>query len=107
MAYYLFQGNYTESAWASLIKKPQDRQDVIRGVVEKLGGTLEGTWLAFGEYDLVAILSLPDNESAAAIAMAVVAGGAVRNAKTTPLMTTLEGVEAMRKAGKCGYKPPK
>ena len=34
------------------------------------------------------------------------AGGAVRAVKTTPLMTTEEAMEAMRKASGVGYRPP-
>jgi predicted NAD/FAD-dependent oxidoreductase len=41
-----------------------------------------------------------------AVAMAVTAGRAVRNYKTTPLMTWEEGVEAMRVAGGSEYLPP-
>jgi hypothetical protein len=37
--------------------------------------------------------------------MAVTAGGGVSD-KTTPLMTTEEGVEAMRAAGGSDYLPP-
>jgi hypothetical protein len=38
--------------------------------------------------------------------MAASAGGAVKATKTTPLMTMEEGIEAMRKAGTAGYRPP-
>ena len=31
----------------------------------------------------------------------------VKAIKTTPLLTLDEGVEAMKKGGKSGYKPPK
>src|SRR5262249_6699522 len=48
---------------------------------------------------------MPDNISAAAIALAFAAGGSLRNYKTTPLMSNAEGPEAMRKAATCGYKP--
>lgn len=48
---------------------------------------------------------MPDSVSAAAIALAFAAGGAIRNGQTTPLMTAFEALEAMRKAGTCGYKP--
>ena len=42
MAYYLFQASYTPEALASLIKKPQDRIEIVRKVVENLGGTVHG-----------------------------------------------------------------
>jgi hypothetical protein len=39
--------------------------------------------------------------------MAIGAGGAVSNVKTTPLLTAEEGLAAMKKAGGSGYKPVK
>jgi uncharacterized protein with GYD domain len=35
----------------------------------KAGGKLESDWLAFGDYDIVAICEMPNNVSAAAFAM--------------------------------------
>ena len=51
MPYYMLQAAYEPEAWKALVKNPQNRLDVIRPVVEKLGGKVEGGWLAFGEYD--------------------------------------------------------
>jgi uncharacterized protein with GYD domain len=78
----------------------------VQKAVEKLGGNLEGFWFAFGDYDVVLVCQMPDNVSAAAFSMAVSAGGALRAAKTTPLLTAEEGIEAMKKAGKSRYEPP-
>jgi len=106
MAYYLIQIAYTPEAWAAQIKNPQNRVEAVRPVMEKLGGSFEGAWYAFGEYDVIAICNMPDNVSAAAFSLAAMAGGAVKAFKTTPLMTTEEGIEAMKKAGAAGYRPP-
>jgi uncharacterized protein with GYD domain len=78
----------------------------VRQVIEKLGGRFEGFWFAFGDYDLATIFELPDNVTAAAFSLAVSAGGALKALKTTPLITTKEAVEAMKKAAKAGYRPP-
>lgn len=107
MPHYLFQATYTAEAWAALVKKPQDRRAVVEAAIKKLGGTLESAWLSFGEYDVACICRLPDNTSAAAFAIAAAAGGALQTSKTTPLLTFDEGLEAMRKAGQTGYRPPK
>ena len=106
MAYYLLQVGYTPQAWATMVKNPQDRVSLVRPAVEKLGGKMDVGYLAFGDYDLVAICEFPDNVSAAAFSLAASAGGAVSAIKTTPLLTTTEGVAAMKKAGGTGYKPP-
>lgn len=107
MAYYLLQVAYTPEAWGTLVKNPQNRIEAVRPAIEKLGGKIEGAWFAFGEYDAVVVCQMPNNVSAAAFSIAASAGGAVKAAKTTPLMTIDEGMEAMRKAGEIGYRPPK
>jgi hypothetical protein len=47
---------------------------------------------------------MPDNVAAPAISIAFAAGGAVQSIQTTPLLTAAQAVEALRKAGTCGYK---
>jgi len=106
MPQYLFQVAYTPDAWAAMVKSPQNRLDAVRPVVQKLGGKIEGGWLSFGEYDVAVICELPNNVSAAALSMAASAGGAIKAVKTTPLMSIDEAMEAMRKAGGAGYRPP-
>ena len=104
MAYYLLQLSYSAEAWAAMVKNPQDRSTAVSGAIEKLGGRIERFWLSFGEYDIIGIVEMPSNVSAAAFAMAIGAGGACKTLKTTPLLTTQEGMEAMKQAAGCGYK---
>ena len=105
MPVYLSQVAYTPEGWAALLKKPQNRIEAVRPAVEKMGGKIQGAWFAFGEYDVVVLIEMPDNVSAAGLAMAFAAGGACKSVKTTPLMTIEEGIEAMKKAAKSGYRP--
>jgi uncharacterized protein with GYD domain len=104
MPHYCHQISYTKEAWARLVANPQDRLDVVRRPIENLGGRLETAYFAFGPFDVIAITEMPDNISAAAIAMAFAAGGAVANMQTTALMNVTETVEAMHRAKTCGYK---
>jgi uncharacterized protein with GYD domain len=105
MPSYLVQVSYTSEAIAALVKNPQNRTDVVRKSVKKLGGKLIGSWLSFGDYDVVLIAEMPDNVSAAALAMAASAGGSLKSVKTTPLLTTEEATEAAAKAQTSGYTP--
>jgi uncharacterized protein with GYD domain len=98
MPYYLVQVAYTADSWAAMVKKPHVRLEGLRPILERLGGKLEGGWLAFGEYDAVLICQVPDQASAAALSMAASADGDVRTVKTTPLMTVEESLDALRKA---------
>ncbi len=106
MAFYLVQVTYTPEAWAAMVKTPQNRlESAVQPVVEKLGGRVVGCWLAFGEFDAIAVLDLPSNVSAAAFSFTASAGGAIKAIRTTPLMTLEEGMQAMTKAGKTGARP--
>jgi uncharacterized protein with GYD domain len=105
MAFYLIQVAYNTDGWKGLIANPQDRMEAIKPAIEQLDGTIVAGWLAFGEYDVVAIAELPTNVSAAAFSMAVAAGGTVSDFKTTPLMTMDEAVTAMELAADSAYAP--
>ena len=105
MALYMLQVAYTPEAWAAMVKKPQDRIEAVTPAVRKLGGRVIDGYFAFGEYDVVAIVNMPDNVTAAAFSISVAAGGAVKSIKTTPLMTRAEAVRAMRTAKKSTYRP--
>jgi len=102
----MLQVAYTPEAWATQLKNPHNRIEAVRPAVEKLGGNIEGAWYAFGDYDLVAIIEMPDNEAAAAFALAAAAGGACKAIKTTALLTLDEGQRAIQAAGGVGYSPP-
>lgn len=69
-----------------------------------LGGTVEAFYFAFGESDAYVIADLPDNVSAAAVASAVGASGALSNYETVVLLTPAEIDEAVKKA--VSYRPP-
>jgi len=108
MPLYMYQAAYSHESWAAQVKHPQNRvESVGRQLCEAAGGKFVGGWLCFGDYDLVLIADMPNNESMSAVALAVAAGGALKAAKTTVLMTGAEGVEALKKAGIVAkhYKP--
>jgi uncharacterized protein with GYD domain len=104
MSSYLIQVSYTVESVASLIKDPQNRTEAVRKSIKKLGGKLVGLWLSFGDSDVVVIVDMPDNVSAAAMALAVAGSGTARSVKTTPLLSIDEGIAALKKAANSGYK---
>jgi uncharacterized protein with GYD domain len=61
--------------------------------------------MCFGDADVVGIVEMPNNVSAAAFAMAITAGGACKSVKTTPLLKMEDSMKAMKKAATCGYTP--
>jgi uncharacterized protein with GYD domain len=106
MVYYSLQTAYTPLGWAALMNDPQDRLKAVKPVVERLGGSIVHGWFTFGDYDLLLICEMPDDVSAAALSIAISAGGAVKAARTTPLMTFEKGLDALRKAKEAEYAPP-
>jgi uncharacterized protein with GYD domain len=106
MPLYLSRFSYTSDAVKALVNQPADRGAAAREVAESLGGKLLGFWYAFGEFDGVFLLEAPDNASAAALAMAVGASGALSDIETTVLLDMEEAQDAMRKAAAATYRPP-
>ena len=104
MPKYLFEASYTLDG----IKGVQGgggtrRRDAVSRVAEGVGGRLESFHFAFGDHDAYVVCELPDNESAAAVALTVnAAGGAT--VKTVVLLTP-EEVDAAAKRS-IDYRPP-
>jgi uncharacterized protein with GYD domain len=105
MPHYLIQVAYNSRGVAALVNEPQDRIEKVRPAIEALGGRLECAYYAFGEHDIVLTVEMPDNTKAAAMALAVGAGGAVSDYKTTVLLTPEEAVQAMSDAAESVYRP--
>ena len=108
MALYMYEAAYTAESWAAQMKNPQNRAEAVGlAACEAVGGKLVGAWYCFGDYDLIIIADVPDNESMAAIALAIAAGGAIKASHTTVLMTGAEFIGAMKKSEDVakGYAP--
>jgi uncharacterized protein with GYD domain len=110
MSLYMMQFAYTPESWAAQMKHPENRIETVgKTACEAAGGKVIGAWFTFGEYDVVYIVDMPNEESMAALALAVTAGGALKASKTTTLMTAAQGVEALKKAATVAktYRPAK
>jgi uncharacterized protein with GYD domain len=79
------------------------RREAVADAMESVGGRLESFYYAFGEHDVFAIGDFPSNESAAAMALAVNASGAV-STRTIVLLTPEQVDEAVKMSPK--YRPP-
>jgi uncharacterized protein with GYD domain len=98
MPKYLIQASYAGvEGYKGLQKdKASGRKAAVSAAAESLGGRLESMYFAFGEHDVFTVLDLPDNVSASALSLAVLASGLV-HAKTTPLLTIEETDQALQK----------
>ena len=106
MPTYMVQASYTSAAWNKLVQRPENRMEALTPVVEKLGGRILAWYYAFGDYDVVVVFDVPNNISAAAFSMAIAWSGAVKEFKTTILMSPDDGFDAMLLAQGAGYRPP-
>ena len=106
MAKYLILGSYTSAAWAAQVKNPQNRMEIVKPAIERLGGTFDSAYMAFGDHDIVGIVDMPDNVTAAAMSIGLTAGGGLNSLKTVPLLEFSEGLEAIKKAGELTYTAP-
>lgn len=104
MAKYLFEATYTAAGAKGVAQEGgSGRRAAIAKMTESMGGKLESFYYAFGGVDAYVIADLPDNVTAAAIALAVNQGGGA-TVKTVVLVTP----EDMDKAGKksVDYRAP-
>ena len=106
MPLYLTRFSYTPETWARMAEHPEDRRAAAKAYIESVGGKLHGFWYALGEYDAYNLWEAPDNESMAAVAIAISAGGAVSKFETTSLLTVEETLSALGRVGTIRYRPP-
>jgi len=104
MPKYLIEASYTlEGVKGVQGAGGSSRRDAVAKVAESVGGQLESFYFAFGDHDVYTVVDLPDNESAAAVALSVnAAGGAT--ARTVVLLTP-EEIDAAAKRS-VDYRPP-
>jgi uncharacterized protein with GYD domain len=107
MPLYLYQAAYTAESLAAQIKNPQDRMEVVRPAFDAIGAKVLGAGYPFGEYDVLVVYEAPDDTAAASLALAFAAGGAIRMAKTTRLLSGEEWVASLRAAQRVApqYRP--
>jgi uncharacterized protein with GYD domain len=98
MAKYLYYGNLVGDGLKGLLKEGgSGRVAAVKKLFESVGGTMECYYYAFGEYDYFIIADVPDNVSAASVALTVSASGLVRN-NTIVLITPEEMDEVAKKS---------
>jgi uncharacterized protein with GYD domain len=104
MPKFLIEASYTaDGAKGVQTAGGSSRRDAVAAVAESVGGTLESFHFGFGDSDAYVIVDLPDNESAAAVALTVNAAGGATT-RTIVLLTPEEvDVAAQRSVD---YRPP-
>ncbi|HUP03294.1 MAG TPA: GYD domain-containing protein [Bryobacteraceae bacterium] len=87
MPKFLVQAKYTSQGIQGLVNdSATGRRADVQSAVKAAGGQVEAFYYAFGEDDVISIVDLPDQITAAAFSLTISGTGAV-NVKTTPLLT--------------------
>jgi uncharacterized protein with GYD domain len=101
MPKYLIQASFTPEGIREVLAKK--KAGVVKSAaakfIEAAGGKIESYYFAFGKDDVISIAELPDNVTAAALAVAANAAGVV-TFTTTPLLTVEEMDKAVGKSAK-------
>jgi uncharacterized protein with GYD domain len=104
MPKFLFEASYTVEGVKGLRRVGgTSRRDGVAKAAESVGGRLERFYFAFGDHDAFVIVDLPDNQSAAAVALAVSAAGGA-SVRTVVLLTPEEVDAAVKHS--IDYGPP-
>jgi uncharacterized protein with GYD domain len=106
MPQYMTQFVHTPEAWSALAKKPENREEAVGALLQKMGCRLISFYYCFGDYDGLFIYEAPDDTTAAAAIVAAVSPGHIKAVRTTTLLRTEQGLEAVRMAGMQSYRAP-
>ena len=104
MSRYMVKVSYSVAGLQGIMKEgAEHRRAFIAKMVAGMGGSLQSFDFGFGETDVYAICEMPDDESAAAVAMAVGASGA-GSCQTVKLLTAAQVDRA--RGIQTGYQAP-
>jgi uncharacterized protein with GYD domain len=107
MAKYLIEAAYSQEGLKGLVKDGgSGRRVAVDAAAKALGGHIEAMYWGFGTDDVYAIIEASDNVSAAALALAIGATGALAHYRTIVLLTADEVDQAAKKSAGTGYRAP-
>ena len=104
MAKFLFEARYNSAGAKGIAQEGgSGRRAAIAKLAKSVGGKLEAFYFALGEVDAYVIVDIPDQVSAAAVALAVNQSGVV-SVRTVALISTDDMDKAAKKT--VNYRPP-
>lgn len=106
MPKFLLEGQYSSEGLSGLAADgAAKRERDAKAAIKSLGGKVEAFYYSLGDNDVVLIVDLPDNASAAAASIATGSTGLV-SLRSTALLSVKEADEAIEKAKGARYRPP-
>jgi uncharacterized protein with GYD domain len=93
---FLWKASYSPAGVRGVAQEGgSGRVEAVKKATESVGGTVEAFYFAFGGADAYVIAELPDNETAAAVALTV--NGSDRASVETVVLLTPEEIDAAAK----------
>lgn len=104
MAKFLVKASYTPEGLKGLLRSGGTaRKQAVEKTINGMGGKLEAFYFAFGDADAYVVLSLPDNITAAALALNI--NSSVQVSVTSTLLLDPEDLDAAVKMS-VDYRAP-
>ena len=104
MAKYLVEANYVGDGIKGLLKEGgTSRRAAVEEAAKTVGGSIDAFYYAFGETDAYVIIDVPDNVTAAGLALTIAASGVV-TLRTTVLISPEEIDRAVKSSP--SYRAP-
>jgi uncharacterized protein with GYD domain len=103
MPKYLIKANYSAAGAKGLLEAGgESRREIVSKTAESAGGRLDSFHFAFGGTDAYVVVDLPDNASAAKVALTVSATGAV----AVETVVLIDPAELPAGSSGVSYTPP-
>jgi uncharacterized protein with GYD domain len=99
MPIYISRGRFTSDAIKGMLAKPENREEAVAKLFERVGGRLIAWYLTFGHHDWLVIGEFPNEKAAASAILAAAAGGSLSEIETTVAMTARDAAETFDSAG--------
>lgn len=108
MALFITYASFSQAGLKGLLSKPEDRGLVMQGLLNSVGGKVVALYNTTGSNDVVMVSEAPDGSDVVALAMAVMASGAIARAETVRAWTSSDFTTIIEKAAKLtgAYTPP-
>jgi uncharacterized protein with GYD domain len=104
MPKFLYQAGYSAEGLRGLKQDTAaGRVAAVKAAMKSMGGKLDEIYFCFGKADVMCVIELPDNATAAALSVAVGSTGLVHGT-ITPLLTAAELDKGLAK--KANYRAP-
>ena len=106
MAKYLIEETVGSQGYQGMLRKPEDRTEVLKPIFEAAGCKLEQFYVSGIENKTYLIVEAPNLNSIYTLGATFMAGGASSSIKYIPLITVPEAAGLFKKAASLGYRPP-